>query len=190
MPKPPKILATAVDLFCGAGGLTRGLLDAGLRVAAGYDIDTMCRFAYEYNNPGVKFHEKCISALTGRNLVRHYPRGHARVLVGCAPCQTFSKYTQGLKNRGDPKWTLLWDFGRLVRESKPDIVSMENVPELQRHKIFYDFLSVLADEGFQFGPQEVDGLLSRLWHSPTSSPTGRSCITPGTNRTYPTDASI
>ena len=29
---------TAVDLFCGAGGLTRGLLDAGISVAAGIDF--------------------------------------------------------------------------------------------------------------------------------------------------------
>lgn len=150
MTNSPRIAATAIDLFCGAGGLTRGLLDAGVDVAAGYDIDKMCRFPYEYNNPGVKFHHESITKLTARNLARHYPKGHARILVGCAPCQTFSKYTQGLKNHRDPKWTLLGDFGRLVRELKPDIVSMENVPELQRYEIFHDFLSVLADEGFHF----------------------------------------
>jgi DNA (cytosine-5)-methyltransferase 1 len=88
--------------------------------------------------------------LTARKLARHYPKGHARILVGCAPCQTFSKYTQGLRKDTDPKWTLLGDFGRLIRELKPDIVSMENVPELQRYRIFHDFLSILAEEGFHF----------------------------------------
>lgn len=57
--------ATAVDLFCGAGGLTRGLLDAGVKVVAGYDIDEMCRFPYEHNNPGAKFHEESVSGLSG-----------------------------------------------------------------------------------------------------------------------------
>jgi DNA (cytosine-5)-methyltransferase 1 len=71
-------------------------------------------------------------------------------LVGCAPCQTFSKYTQGLENERDPKWTLLRDFARLIRETKPDIVSMENVPELQRYEIFSDFMSTLNDEGFHY----------------------------------------
>src|SRR5713101_75421 len=150
MTKSPKIPATAIDLFCGAGGLTRGLLDAGVKVSAGYDIDDMCRFPYEHNNRGVVFHQKSITKLTGRDLARQYPKGHARILVGCAPCQTFSKYTQGLKNHRDPKWTLLRDFGRLIRESKPDIVSMENVAELQRYKIFDDFMSVLAKEVFHF----------------------------------------
>ena len=119
-------------------------------VAAGYDIDNMCRFPYEYNNLGAKFYPESITTLNPSDLARHYPKGHARILVGCAPCQTFSKYTQGVRNDGDPKWTLLRDFSRLVRKLKPDIVSMENVPELQRYGIFYDFLSVLADEGFHF----------------------------------------
>jgi DNA (cytosine-5)-methyltransferase 1 len=150
MLKPPRITATAIDLYCGAGGLTRGLLDAGVNVVAGYDIDEKCRFPYEYNNPGVKFHHKSVSKLTGPDLVHQYPKGHARILVGCAPCQTFSKYTQGLKNHRDPKWTLLRDFGRLVRELKPDVVSMENVPELQRYEIFNDFMSILVGEGFHY----------------------------------------
>ena len=45
----------ALDFFCGAGGLTRGLLDAGIEVVAGFDCDDYCRATYEYNNPGVRF---------------------------------------------------------------------------------------------------------------------------------------
>src|ERR1700730_4738950 len=150
MSKPREVRATAIDLFCGAVGLTRGLLDAGVKVAAGYDIDKMCRFPYEYNHPGARFHQESITTRTASAIARHYPAGHARILVGCAPCQTFSKYTQGVKNAADPKWTLLKDFGRLIRELRPDIVSMENVPALQRYKTFGEFMSILADEGFHF----------------------------------------
>lgn len=145
-----RLRVTATDLFCGAGGLTRGLVDAGIPVAAGYDLDAACRFPYEHNNSGAKFHQTSVAALTGERLRAHYPTGHTRVLVGCAPCQTFSKYTQGLDNNADPKWKLLDEFARLVRELKPDIVSMENVPELQRHAVFDRFLATLADEGFHF----------------------------------------
>ena len=130
------IAATAADLFCGAGGLTRGLLDAGIPVAVGFDVDAACEFPYEHNNPGATFKNASVTDLTGRQLAANYPAGHTRILVGCAPCQTFSKYTQGLDNDDDPKWKLLDEFARLVHESKPDIVSMENVPELQRHPIF------------------------------------------------------
>lgn len=148
--KPKTKPATAVDLFCGVGGLTRGLLDAGIQTVAGYDLDEACRFPYEHNNPPVKFYKQSITELTGHQLSKHYPKGHVRILVGCAPCQTFSKYTQGLKNGSDPKWTILYEFARLVRELKPEIVSMENVPELQRHFVFHDFLNMLSDEGFHF----------------------------------------
>jgi len=132
--------AIAVDLFCGVGGLTRGLLDAGIQSVAGYDIDEACRYPYNQS----------VTELTGRQLSKHFPKGHVRILVGCAPCQTFSKYTQGLNNGNDPKWTILNEFARLVRELKPEIVSMENVPELQRHSVFHDFLDMLRDEGFYF----------------------------------------
>lgn len=139
-----------MDLFCGAGGLTHGLLDAGIRVAAGYDIDEACRFPFEHNNPPARFYNKSVVDLKGGELAKHYPVGHTRVLVGCAPCVTFSKYTQGLDHRKNPKWALLREFARLVRELKPDIVSMENVPELQRHSVFNDFLDTLDCEGFHF----------------------------------------
>jgi DNA (cytosine-5)-methyltransferase 1 len=140
----------ATDIFCGAGGLTRGLLDAGIEVAAGYDIDPACQFPYEHNNEPAKFHKESVTELTGAKLATHYPENCIKVLVGCAPCQTFSKYTQGLDNDDDPKWTLLNEFARLVSELKPDIVSMENVPELQRHAVLGEFLSTLDDEGFHF----------------------------------------
>jgi DNA (cytosine-5)-methyltransferase 1 len=148
--KQSKSKPVAVDLFCGAGGLTRGLLDAGIRVVAGYDTDAACRFAFEHNNAPAKFHEKSVGNLSGAHLLEHYPKGRTRILVGCAPCVTFSRYTQGLDRKRDPKWSLLKQFARLIQEVKPDIVSMENVPELQRTSVFRGFLKTLKDEGFHF----------------------------------------
>ena len=121
----------AVDLFCGAGGLTRGLLDAGIEVAAGYDIDEACHYPYEHNNKPALFMKQSVSDVKTADLITHYPAGCRRVLVGCAPCQPFSKYTQGLEPEEDDKWGLLHHFGRLVGELEPDVVSMENVPELR-----------------------------------------------------------
>jgi DNA (cytosine-5)-methyltransferase 1 len=146
--KPTRM--SAVDLFCGAGGLTRGLLNAGVRVAAGYDIDKACRFPYEHNNSPAIFKNTSVTELTGDALSGHYRDADIRILVGCAPCVTFSRYTQGSDRKKDPKWALLRQFGRLIRELKPNIVSMENVPELQRHAVFDQFLNVLSDEGFHF----------------------------------------
>lgn len=140
----------AVDLFCGAGGLTRGLLDAGIAVVAGYDTAEICRFPFEKNNAPALFQNQDVAELEGADLEHHYSQGSVRILVGCAPCVTFSRYTQRLNRTRDPKWALLRQFARLIRELEPDIVSMENVPELQYHSIFKEFLRTLRSGGYHF----------------------------------------
>ena len=153
--RPAHRLVSVVDLFCGAGGLTRGLLDAGIRVEAGYDNDPACRHAYAANNHGVDFCLKSVSDLQASELANHYPSGHVRVLVGCAPCQPFSKYTQGQATEQDAKWGLLRDFGRLVSDVLPEIVSMENVPEMQRHRVFSKFVEHLRNLGYHVDHTEA-----------------------------------
>jgi DNA (cytosine-5)-methyltransferase 1 len=140
-------IISSIDLFCGAGGLTRGLIDEGIKVIAGVDIDSACEYPYEHNNKA-KFLKTDVSKLSGDELAKLYPKGSVRVLVGCAPCQPFSKYTQGLNTKADAKWSLLRSFGRLVDEIRPDIVSMENVPQLQKHSIFTEFVETLKKLGY------------------------------------------
>ncbi|EJP4797090.1 DNA cytosine methyltransferase, partial [Campylobacter jejuni] len=38
-----------IDLFCGVGGLSCGLKQAGFEIIAGYDLDKTCKYAYEKN---------------------------------------------------------------------------------------------------------------------------------------------
>ena len=59
----------AVDLFCGAGGLTHGLLKAGIYVIAGIDIDEDSRFPFEANHKNAKFIRQCVSKVTASNLI-------------------------------------------------------------------------------------------------------------------------
>lgn len=136
--------SVAIDLFCGIGGLTKGLSLSGINVQAGIDIDNSCRFAYEKNNDA-QFINYDITLLDGEQLKALYPDNAIRILVGCAPCQPFSKYTNRYRKDGptDDKWKLLYSFSRLVEEVYPEIVSMENVPELENETVFTDFVSVL-----------------------------------------------
>jgi len=150
-----RVSISAIDLFCGVGGLTRGLLDAGINVVAGYDIDEACKYPYEKNNKTAVFKTESVAKLTGLQLATFYPECSWRVLVGCAPCQPFSKYTQGLDAAVDEKWGLLHHFARLVGELKPHVVSMENVVELQRHQVYDDFVAALTGFGYQVSAQEV-----------------------------------
>lgn len=137
-----------VDLFCGVGGLTHGLVKEGFNVVAGYDIDETCRYAYEENN-NTTFFSKDVNELTSTEIKDLYKNAKIKILVGCAPCQPFSSYN--FKNDDTKKWFLLHQFARLIEEIQPEIVSMENVPQLLNFKkasIFQDFLAVLDKNGY------------------------------------------
>jgi len=147
---------SAVDLFCGAGGLSHGLLRAGISVSAGFDLDESCRYAFEHNNRPAKFYAVDVSALTGEMIRSAMPEGNIRLLAGCAPCQPFSTYSLGKTSSDDVKWSLLTEFGRLVVEVQPDIVTMENVPKLQHHPVFGKFKNMLSMLGYYVSYQVVD----------------------------------
>lgn len=134
---------TAVDLFCGVGGLTYGLNNAGIDVVAGVDVDLACQFPYEANNPA-KFLPMDVRDLTGDFLRSLWRKRSYTLLAGCAPCQPFSTYSRkGRAARKDSKWSLIAEFARLIREAKPDLVTMENVPQLLTHGVYQEFMASL-----------------------------------------------
>jgi DNA (cytosine-5)-methyltransferase 1 len=140
--------AGVVDMFCGVGGLTHGFVQESFRVLAGYDLDASCQYAFERNNQS-PFVQKDIATVTAAEIKERFAHTPIKILVGCAPCQPFSSYN--FKNEDQAKWSLLNEFARLIREVQPDIVSMENVPQLLNFKkeaIFQDFLQNLIDNQY------------------------------------------
>ena len=133
---------TVIDLFCGVGGLTHGFVKEGFTVVAGVDTDKSCKHAYEKNN-GSQFIEKDIQDISSTELLKLFGTSPIKILVGCAPCQPFSTYNQ---KKYDDKWKLVYEFINLIEETKPDIVSMENLPRLTKFKegtVFNNFISQL-----------------------------------------------
>lgn len=135
-----------MDLFCGAGGLTRGLEDAGVDVRLGVDIDPACAYPYRTNNPA-GFLLGSVADLDGRSLTEAWAGASFSMLAGCAPCQPFSTY-QRTADPADKRRTLLQHFGRLVQEAEPDFVVMENVPRLARQAVFHAFVEGLEAGGY------------------------------------------
>ena len=138
--------SAVVDLFCGVGGLTHGLQLAGLNVIAGIDFEESCRYAYEQNN-NADFIQRDITTITANEVNELFPENTIKVLAGCAPCQPFSKYTSRYRKDGyqDDKWRLLYYFGNLIEEIQPEIIAMENVPELRSTDVFSDFVNKLNE---------------------------------------------
>ena len=136
-----------VDLFCGIGGLSYGMKTAGFHILAGYDLDWTCQYAYETNTGG-KFNYRDVNTITGDEINKLYSKrkNTIRVLAGCAPCQPFSSYSFKNKQKDPNKYDLLYQFGRLVEEVRPDIVTMENVTQIMNFKakpVLQDFIDKL-----------------------------------------------
>ncbi len=116
----------AIDLFCGVGGLSCGLSAEGIRVRAGLDIDPHCEYPFTANHGGAAFLLQDVANLSGNVLTELWSPRSIRLLAGCAPCQPFSSYANTTPSVDNGKWGLLYEFSRLVKETTPDLVTMEN----------------------------------------------------------------
>ena len=147
-----------IDLFCGIGGLTHGLIKEGLDVVAGIDNDSTCKFGYEYNNK-TRFIGENILKVTAEQINDLFgaKNGTIRVLAGCAPCQPFSRLNP--KRVTKKQLQPLEKFAQLIQETLPDIVSMENVSGLadtKKYPIFKNFINTLERNGYNYKYEVVD----------------------------------
>jgi DNA (cytosine-5)-methyltransferase 1 len=127
---------TAIDLFCGAGGLTLGLVNAGFKVLAGVENSSIAAETYRANHPKVKLYESDIRVLSVEKILSHFKLkpGELDLLAGCPPCQGFS--SQGTRNRvvssNDARNELVFEFLRFVEIALPKTIMLENVPALAK----------------------------------------------------------
>jgi len=134
----------AIDLFCGVGGLTHGLVRGGVNVVAGIDVDGLCRYPYEENNAPAVFMERDIKDYPGASISKLLGNARFTLLSGCAPCQPFSTYSRSSrKQKNNLDWELISSFARIIQEVRPHFVTMENVPQVKRHPVFQEFLNAL-----------------------------------------------
>ena len=148
---------SAIDLFCGVGGLSYGLEQSGISVVAGIDLDDSCKYAYEENTNG-EFLSMNIADVSGDDLNQSYwgDDDKVKILVGCAPCQPFSTHSNKNKEKeNSSKWYLLDEFKRLIDETNPKIVSMENVTNLSNQQIFKDFVDFLKENEYHVSYSNV-----------------------------------
>lgn len=143
---------TAVDLFCGCGGVTVGLKKAGFRVLGAVDVDPLSLITYKANHSDVKVWEKDIRLLRPRSLLRDLglKKGELDLLAGCPPCQGFStmRTLNGAIKVVDPRNDLLLEFQRFVEVVRPRTIMMENVPGLGDDKRFTSFSRAMKKLGY------------------------------------------
>lgn len=144
----------AIDFFCGGGGMTHGLRQAGIHVVGGIDFDLACKTTYEDNNPGTTFIHSDITKLPNDyfeknlNILRNDDN---LILVGCSPCQYYSIINTSREKARKSK-DLLREFKRFVDYYNPGFVLVENVPGLaSRHdSVLPEFLDFLEKKQYRY----------------------------------------
>ncbi len=139
----------AIDVFCGAGGLTHGLRQAKINVRAGIDIEPACQYPIEFNTQNeTEFILEDVQKLEASKVKRWLSGGDFTCIAGCAPCQPFSNYTQKKGRSLDQRWRLVTSFCDLLEDVRPDVFTMENVPNLARTQVFEQFMMRMADANY------------------------------------------
>lgn len=158
----------AVDVFCGAGGLSLGLRDAGFSVLVGADADPWAVETHTGNLGGLGYvgdltdPAELIEQLDGWGI------DHVELVAGGVPCQPFSRAGQskvreliraGNRHPHDPRALLWQSFMQIVERLTPDAVLVENVPDLPSWDdgaVLSGFLQALGDLGYAVEARILD----------------------------------
>lgn len=129
---------TAIDLFAGCGGFSVGLHKAGFQTALAVEWDASCCATYRANiSPRIL---QCAI-----QEVESFPQ--CDVLVGGPPCQGFSNLGERVPN--DPRRQLWRHFVRAIRDARPLMFVMENVPPLLKSAEYQEILREVRELGYE-----------------------------------------
>lgn len=151
-------MLNAIDLFCGCGGITQGLKNAGFKVLAGVEFNPAPAAVYQVNHPEVRLFQEDITKLGTEDVISACGNQHIHLLAGCPPCQGFSTIRRKNKSEiiSDPRNMLAQDYLRYVKAFMPDTILFENVPGIENYPIFVRVRIVLSSLGYKLDCHIVD----------------------------------
>lgn len=141
----------SVDLFCGAGGFTEGLKQAGFNAALANDFDEMACKTFSHNHPEVPVVCRDISQVSVPEILETsgLSVGELNLVVGGPPCQGFS--LAGRRMVDDPRNKMFLEFVRVVDGLKPEAFVFENVAgikTMQRGEALKAIVNAFEDIGY------------------------------------------
>lgn len=133
----------AIDLFCGAGGCSEGLIQSGFHILFSSDISDMVEVTYKHRHEQLGliqgentwFERADIRDLTGDDIKNHI--SHLKIfenqnevpeislMIGGPSCQGFSR--AGRRDKKDPRNLLFGEYVRVISEINPKYIVLENV---------------------------------------------------------------
>lgn len=149
---------TAIDLFCGCGGATEGLSQAGFSVISAIDNNALAIKAHQMNHPKCQMLSGDIRQLDPKLISDHLNGKELTLLTGCPPCQGFSSVRRLNRNRSvrDPRNSLIAEYLRFVRALRPVTIMLENVAGLENYSLFPKFILDLEQCGYSIDYEVVN----------------------------------
>jgi DNA (cytosine-5)-methyltransferase 1 len=148
--RPRRRKPTVIDLFAGAGGMTKGFVDAGFRPIFAVEIDRDASETYRVNfdpdgvvadRPDVRAHVYACPI----ELIDSFPK--ADVIIGGPPCQGFSPLGRDGDHESRAEMNQLWrQYLRAIRQVRPKVFVIENVPEFLKSDQFATFLEIFRED--------------------------------------------
>ncbi len=150
---------SAIDLFCGAGGLTTGLKAAGFSVLAGFELNETAAATYKLNHKSSTVFVGDLSKLDPKEVMDDLGlnKGELDLLAGCPPCQGFS--THKTRNRSssvdDLRNDLVFEVLRYIKVFLPKTIMLENVPGLAKDQRMSKLKAELKKLGYVINDSTV-----------------------------------
>lgn len=145
---------TAIDLFCGCGGLSLGLRRAGFKILAAIDNDDLSIATYRRNHKRTLIIENDIRSVDADTLQKQVglQPGELDLLAGCPPCQGFStlRTLNGGRHIHEPMNDLVFEFLRFIHTFQPKALMMENVPALLDNERMTQIQNELDSLGYKY----------------------------------------
>lgn len=132
-----------IDLFAGIGGIRKAFEGANFETVYANDFDKYCKITYDHNFPSLKLDCKDIRFVKTAELPNY------DVLLGGFPCQPFSIAGKKLGFMDDTRGTLFYEIVRIIKETRPKAILLENVKNLYSHdkgKTYQTIENILENE--------------------------------------------
>lgn len=149
---------TAIDIFAGCGGLTKGLYNAGFHTKVAVEIDDDAVRTFKMNHKSTKVIHKDIRKISIAEVKRMLAGKKLHLLAGCPPCQGFSSVRRlnRKKNVKDDRNNLVNEYLRFVKGLRPRTIMMENVPGLINYTLFKHMVKELRSLNYKINFKVVN----------------------------------
>lgn len=121
---------SVLDTFAGAGGFSLGFQLAGANIVGAIEMDSWACETFQLNHPDATVLQGDITTLSDVQIIDAFGKFCPDIILGGPPCQGFSICNKNNGDHKDPRNSLFIEFIRIGRLLKPQVMIMENVPNL------------------------------------------------------------